>query len=346
MRTIPSRSGSPVRVARPLGERWRASDLQGRRQVPGGRSAAPGKWFAGTDEELVGCAAVRVLVTGNRGLVGPAVTAALTSAGHHPVGFDLADGHDVRDAADLERMSAGCDGIVHLAAVDEPVDEPDLARFGPNTTGTDALVFETNVLGTGNVLRTAERRGIARVVVLSSVDVLGCFGGARPDYLPLDDRHPARPVGAYGMSKWLVEQLCAAATAATGVCTVCLRPPGVFTEEIYAGIRQARRDDPAFEWSPFWQYGAFLDVRDLASAVERALTAPLTGHHRLLLCAADISSAHDDARTLAERLLPDVEWRGGPEYDTDPFRALVDASGARALLGWAPRHRWRPARVV
>ncbi|MDT3440638.1 MULTISPECIES: NAD(P)-dependent oxidoreductase [unclassified Pseudofrankia] len=290
---------------------------------------------------------MRVLVTGDRGLVGTVVTAALTAAGHRTVGFDLADGHDVRDAADLERMAAGCDGIVHLAAVDEPVDDPDLAEFGPATTGTDAVVFETNALGTGNVLRAAERRGVPRVVVLSSVDVLGCFGGrGRPDYLPLDDRHPTRPAGAYGMSKWLAERMCAAATAATGVCTVCLRPPGVFTEEIYAGIRRARRDHPDFEWSPYWEYGAFLDVRDLASAVERALTAPLAGHHRLLLCAADISSSNDHARTLAERLLPDVEWRGGPEYETDPFRALVDASGARALLGWAPRHRWRPPHRV
>ncbi|WP_231861029.1 MULTISPECIES: NAD-dependent epimerase/dehydratase family protein [Frankia] len=159
--------------------------------------------------------------------MGRAVTAALTSAGHRTVGFDLMDGHDVCDAAGLERMSAGCGGIVHLAALDEPVDDPGLAAFGPVTTGTDTRVFETNVVGTSNVLRAAERRGVPRVVVMSSVDVLGCFGGrGRPAYLPLDDRHPARPAGAYAMSKWLAEQMCQVATAATGLCTVCLRPPG------------------------------------------------------------------------------------------------------------------------
>ncbi|MGF7236028.1 MAG: NAD-dependent epimerase/dehydratase family protein [Frankia sp.] len=285
-------------------------------------------------------------MTGDRGLVGTAVTATLRSAGHETVGFDLVDGHDVRDSASLKRMSGGCDGIVHLAAVDEPVEDQSLAEFGPATTGLDALVFETNVVGMSNVLRAAERHGLPRVVVMSSVDVLGCFGGrGKPAYLPLDDRHPVRPAGAYGMSKWLAEQMCAAVTAATGICTVCLRPPGVFTEEIYAGVRRARRDDPNFEWSPIWEYGAFLDVRDLAFAVERALTVPLAGHHRLLLCAADISSARDGARVLAERLLPDVEWRGGSAYDRDPFRALVDTSRARTLLGWAPRYRWRPSRA-
>jgi len=74
----------------------------------------------------------------------------------------------------------------------------------------------------------AEHHRMTRVVVLSSVDVLGCFGGrGRPDYLRIDDEHPCRPTGAYGVSKWLSEQACAALTAATGVCTVCLRPPVV-----------------------------------------------------------------------------------------------------------------------
>ncbi|MEX5709969.1 NAD(P)-dependent oxidoreductase [Parafrankia sp. FMc6] len=287
---------------------------------------------------------MRVLVTGDQSPVGMAVTATLTTAGHQIVGFDLVDGHDVRDTAAVERACAGCDAVAHLAAVDEPVTDPDLARFGPATTGSDRLIFETNVLGTGNVLRAAERHGLSRMILMSSVHVLGCFGGrGEPAYLPLDDQHPAAPVGPYALSKWLAEQMCAATTTATGIATVCLRPPGVFTAATYAAIRQARRDNPSFEWSPIWEYGAFLDVRDLATAVERALTVPLAGHHRLLLCAADISSAEHGSRELVGRLLPDVPWQGGPEYDGEPFRSLIDTAGARSLLGWTPHHRWRPA---
>jgi nucleoside-diphosphate-sugar epimerase len=266
----------------------------------------------------------------------------LATAGHETVGFDLVDGHDVRDPRAVDHAAAGCAGIVHLAAVDDPVDDPGLAELGPTTTGSTMTVFETNVLGMQNVLRTAERNQVTRVVALSSVDVLGCFGGhGAPGYLPLDDNHPCRPAGAYGLSKWLSEQMCAAFTTATDICTICLRPPGVFTEKTYAGVRRARRDNPDFEWSPIWEYGAFLDVRDLATAVERALTAPLTGHHRLLLCADDISSAELGSRALTQRILPDVPWRGDARYDADPFQALVNTTPARALLDWTPRHRWR-----
>ncbi|WP_261556056.1 NAD-dependent epimerase/dehydratase family protein [Frankia tisae] len=110
-------------------------------------------------------------MTGDRGLVGAAVTATLAAVGHETVGFDLVDGHDVRDPQALGHAAMGCEGIVHLAAVDEPVDDPGLAEFGPTTTGTDAAVFETNVLGMHNVLWAAERHQVTRVVTISSVDV-------------------------------------------------------------------------------------------------------------------------------------------------------------------------------
>jgi nucleoside-diphosphate-sugar epimerase len=35
-----------------------------------------------------------------------------------------------------------------------------------------------------------------------------------------------------------------------------------------------------------------------------------------------------------------VAWRGGAEYEDDPFRSLIDIARARRVLGWAPRHTW------
>jgi nucleoside-diphosphate-sugar epimerase len=110
---------------------------------------------------------------------------------------------------------------------------------------------------------------------------------------------------------------------------------------MYDFVRRARQEGPEFEWSPFWEYGAFIDVRDLAVAVSCALTADIVGHHRLLVCAADISSAQDDSLTLANRLVPEVPVRTPEEYAHDPFKALVDCHRAQRLLNWRPRHNWR-----
>lgn len=287
-------------------------------------------------------AGVDVLVTGQRGTVGTAVTGLLRERGDAVIGFDLADGQDVRDTAALVEAVRAAEMIVHLAAADDP-DPQALPGLAPPNAADTWTVFQTNVLGTANMLEAARQGGHARVVVMSSVDVLGVFDGRRaPDHLPLDDDHPCHPNTPYGISKLLAEDLCQAFTTATGTASVCLRPPGVFTPDTYRIIRQARADNPEIEWSPLWQYGAFLDVRDLADAVHRALHTPLTGHHRLLLCANDISSAQLTSRDLVHKLLPDVPWRGGTVYDSSPYRALVDCSRARAALDWEARHHWRP----
>jgi nucleoside-diphosphate-sugar epimerase len=252
------------------------------------------------------------------------------------VGFDLSDGDDVRDVHAVLARADGCDAAVHLAAA-----FTSSTLDGSDTAG-EVEVLSSNVLGMHHVLLAAARHGLRRVVFTSSVQALGCFIGlGRPDYLPIDDAHPARPVGAYGISKLISEGLCESFTQSSGVPTVCLRPPAIFGPAVYDQIRRSRRENPASEWSPFWEYGAFIDAADVAEAVAAALTAPLAGHHRLLLSADDISSAELDSRTLARMVMPGVPWRGGPEYDAAPFRALIDTSRARAVLGWSPRRKWR-----
>jgi hypothetical protein len=81
-----------------------------------------------------------------------------------------------------------------------------------------------------------------------------------------------------------------------------------------------RRAEPRSEWEPFWEYGAFVDVRDVATAVEQALTVPLAGHHRALLCAADISATAPGLE-LAVRLAPGVPITDPAPYRADPWRA-------------------------
>jgi len=55
-------------------------------------------------------------------------------------------------------------------------------------------------------------------------------------------------------------------------------------------------------------------------AVEQALTVPLAGRHRALLCAADIS-ATAPGLDLAARLAPGVPITNPAPYRADPWRA-------------------------
>ncbi len=270
---------------------------------------------------------MRVLVTGSRGLVGAATVARLREEGHDVVGFDIADGHDIMDSDAVAAAAMGCDAIFHAAR-----------GRGPATDAGAAFITH-NVTGNWNILAAAEHAGIRRVVTCSSVNAIGIFRGeGKPDYLPIDDDHPTHPPTAYGMGKRLIEELCRCFTLSTGIATVCFRLPAVLGPERYAKFAAARAADPAAEWTPYWEYGAWIDTRDIAFAVLAALQCPDPGHLVALICADDTSSPMP-VRELARKLLPDVPWRGA-EPD-DPTRVLVCCDRARDVLGWAPRYRWQ-----
>ena len=272
---------------------------------------------------------MRVFLTGSRGKIGSVVDRVLKEAGCEVVGFDLKDGDDMLDAASVEKAMSGCDAVAHLARV--------MGR------AADEIVFAGAAAGMWHVLQAAERHGIGRVVSYSSVNAMGLFMGEdEPDFLPIDESHACRPRRAYGMSKFLGEETCRLFTRRSGMSTICIRPPAVWVDADVERMKKSRSDDPSFEWTPYWEYGCFIHVEDLARATLRALTCDEPGHEVLLVNASDVSSAELTSRELAQKLLPNVEWRGGPEYETEPYRALMDTSKARRVLGWEPQFRWRP----
>lgn len=274
---------------------------------------------------------MRILVIGNKGYIGRVVEALLKAHGNDVVGFDVLDGKDIGNADALRSAVCGCDAVVHLATL-----------MGSHPPGH---ILTTTVLGTWNVLQAAEIGGIDRVIYLSSVNALGVFLGLRaPDYFPIDDFHPCYVSNEYGMSKRLSEEMCRCFTARTGIPTICLRPPVVWTDRAVRNYRSRWAENPSGEWTPFWEYGCFLHVTDAAEAVLAALSCPDPGHAVLLLNALDIASASNTSRELATQLFPNVAWCGGSEYDADPYRALVDTSRAQDILRWSPRIRWRKER--
>jgi nucleoside-diphosphate-sugar epimerase len=270
---------------------------------------------------------MRVLVTGSSGLIGSAVVQRLLAEGDDVVSFDLTGGCDVLDGPAVVAAAIGCDAIVH-------------ATGGHEHAGAYTLTL--NVIGNWNILDAARQAGIRRVVTFSSVNALGIFRGEGvADYLPIDDEHPAHPPTTYGIAKRLVEELCRCFTLSTGISTVCFRPPAVLGPEMRARIIAEQAADPAAEWTRFWEYGAFLDVRDAAGAVFTALRCHDPGHVTALICADDVTSSVPVGE-LAARLLPGVHWRG-PERTDDPWQSLVRCDRARERLGWSPAHRWRDA---
>jgi UDP-glucose 4-epimerase len=270
-------------------------------------------------------ALMKILLTGSSGRLGLRIDRALELAGHDVVPFDLVTGDDVLDAAAVSAAARGADAIVHSAGI--PDDSADWSIA--------SQTLPVNLTGTWNVLLAARDNGIPRVVAFSSGKALGMLE-REPDYLPMDDAHRGLPSLPYSLSKWLLEEMCEAFTAETGVTTICLRPVLVLDESRYPILASGPELPPAP--SRHWHLGVWVDVDDVAAAVVTALTCPDPGHARLLLCADDIGSERTTAELVAEHL-PHVPWRG-PELEPDSRRALVDTTAARELLSWEPKMMW------
>ncbi|RPI13881.1 MAG: NAD(P)-dependent oxidoreductase [Ignavibacteriae bacterium] len=270
---------------------------------------------------------MRVLITGNKGFIGREVERKLVSVGFQTTGYDITDGFDILNADLLTQSAAGCKYIVHLAAIEGQA---------------PVKVMETNLLGTWNVLCAAKETNVEKIIYISSVDALGIFQGEGiPKYLPLDDDYPCHPSAVYSISKKLAEEMCRYFSESTGIPVICLRPPGVWDDSTYRIITIARKERPEYEWEPYWEYGAFLDVRDLADVILASIENIKNGYHCLLVASDDITTSGLSSLELVHKIHPCVKWKGDKEYELNPFKSLVNTDKAKSILQWSPKYSWR-----
>lgn len=140
-----------------------------------------------------------VLVTGSGGHIGRTVVAGLLDAGHRVRGFDrvahpdLADQivGNLTDRDAVARAVADVDSVIHLAA------QPNRAAF------VEVLVPD-NVIGLHNVVTAAVEAGVKRLILASSIQVVGRGARAADDKIPIDF---AAPDNDYALTKLWAEEL-------------------------------------------------------------------------------------------------------------------------------------------
>ena len=167
--------------------------------------------------------AAKVLVVGGAGYIGSICAAVMhRDAGIEVESYDnLSTGHaeavtgrlhegDIRDISRLTEVlkSGQFDAVMHFAAkslVGESVAHP--LRY-----------YDVNVGGTATLLQAMEDAGVKNLVFSGTCAIYG-----DPEYLPLDEEHPQRPVSPYGQSKKMVEEMLAACREKEGFRITTLR---------------------------------------------------------------------------------------------------------------------------
>jgi UDP-glucose 4-epimerase len=281
----------------------------------------------------------RIAVTGGSGKLGRAVVADLAEHGADVVNLDrvppavdqpmfvradLTDyGQVVEALSGVDDRYGHVDAVVHLAAIPAP------------GLTTNAATFHNNIVSTYNVFTAARHAGITNIVWASSETVLGLPFDTPPPYVPVDEEYPGRPESTYSLVKFLEEQL------ARQLCRwdpalkmVGLRFSNVMEPADYAAFPSFDSDPRARKWN-LWGY---IDARDGAQAVRKALEYDALGCEVFVIANADTVMSRPNSQLLAD-VFPDVERRGDiGEHDT-----LLSIDKARRLLGYQPEHSWRGA---
>ena len=199
---------------------------------------------------------------------------------------------DIRSLEDARRAVAGCDALVHLAAIAQE------APFEP--------ILDVNIRGTHNVIEAAHLEGCQRVVFASSNHVIGFH----PVGETLTPEAAIRPDSYYGVSKAFGEALGRLYHDKHGLEVACLRI-GTFAAE-------PRTERHLSTW---------LSHRDAVQLVRCCLEAPSLGFLVVYGTSGNRRSwwrspgweaigyrPQDDAETYADRVAgtePGYRFQGG-----------------------------------
>lgn len=286
-----------------------------------------------------------IVVTGGSGKAGRAVCRHLVEQGYNVLNIDmqpskdpvcpfykvdLCDRGQVMDALQWTggkdhpfRQFSTPDAVVHFAAVPAPDLMPEDATF------------LNNVMSTYHVFDCALRAGVKRIVWASSETTLGLpfRPNNPPAYVPVDEDHPMRPESAYSLSKDLGEEMARQMQRWNPDSTfIGLRLSNVMEPQDYERFSGWQDDLHFREWN-VWGY---IDARDCAQAVRKALHVDFVGADHFIIANSDTVMNAKNADLLAE-VFPEVLVR----KETGDHETLLSIDKARRVLGYEPEYSWR-----
>lgn len=291
---------------------------------------------------------MRILITGAGGFAGAHLARALaadnelTGAVRDVAPRDFPGGvvrMDLTDPSSVEEAVAKVrpDEIYHLGGVSAPSEAAQNPKWA----------FDVNMGGVFNILSAAARHapGCATLVVSSSE----VYGRVDAGDLPLTERQPLRPAGAYAYTKLAGERAATLCAERDGLRVVIVRPfnhtgPGQDTRFVapafarQIALIEAGRAEPVVTTGNLDAGRDFLDVRDVARAYVAALRQGVSGEVYNICSGKPVTPREiletlfslSTVKNIARKVDP---ARGRPSDNPSVFG---DATALTARSGWRP----------
>ena len=309
-----------------------------------------------------------ILVTGCAGFIGWKVSELLLKEGYAVIGIDnLNDAYDVRlKEWRLQQLLKHPNFTFHrLDITDLPALRklltPHFSRLTPHAiinlaarAGVRQSVkdpwayYETNVIGTLNLLELCRKFGIKKFILASTSSLYG----ARNPRPFREDADTDRPLSPYAASKKAAETLCYTYHYLHSFDIIVLRyftvygPAGRPDMSVFRFIKWIAEGEPVVVYGEGTQERDFTYVDDIARGTIAALhflsSSPLTPHSSPIYEVINLGS---DRPVSINRVIQLIESFLGkkakivhkPAHPADVPATWAGTSKARSLLGWEPQ---------
>lgn len=294
------------------------------------------------------------LVTGAAGFIAARVTEVLLDAGHTVVGVDnLNDAYDVRIKQwRLNRLTGRERFTFHQMDIS---DRPAVAALSADPTAFDAVInlaaragvrqsvkdpwafYESNVMGTLNLLELARRQGIPKFVIASTSSI---YGANAP--LPTPETHDSNhPLQQYAASKKAAEVLCYTYHTLYSIDVSVVRyftvygPAGRPDLAIFRFVQWISEGRQVKINGDGEQSRGFTYIDDIARGTVLALQ-PL-GYEIINLGGHETITINNLVALIEELTGKKAQVVHGPPNPADMLANWANVAKARQLLGWQPQ---------
>ena len=243
---------------------------------------------------------------------------------------DFVEG-DLRDSEVTGKCVHGVDAVVHLAAVTSV----------PFSVANPDVTFEKNVGATRGLLAACVEQNVGRFVFVSSCAVYGV-----PCYLPVDEKHPTRPVSPYAVSKLMGEQSCESVQKESKLKTVVLRLFNVYGPRQKAGseggvvaewVSRTKKGLPLIVFGDGSQTRDFVHVSDVADAILTVLKDESVGGEVFNVGFGRSTSLNELAKIVLHVARRDLGIVYQEPREGDVPASYADISKAGEAFGFKPR---------
>jgi len=290
---------------------------------------------------------VRILVTGGAGFIGSHVVDAGIAAGHEVAVLD-----NLWPRGGGRRSNLDPKATLFELDIRDPIVADVFMQFRPEVVSHHAAQHsvasstrdpqhdaDVNARGTLNILQSAVKAGVRKVIFASSAATYGT-----PEYTPIDEPHRQRPESPYGITKMAGEQYLRYFAAAHGLHHTIFRYGNVYGPRQdpngEAGViaifchRILHGEPIRIDWDGEQQKD-YVYVGDVARAGILALAAADDDVFNLGSGAGtSVNALH---RAIAEAIGRDVPVEKAPKREGDIRTCVFSIAKAEKALGWYPQ---------